>query len=462
MGDFIRCLISMLFHFGYLCVAYKFCILYLKPSKGAKKCFVILLFTGNILINIVYSRTSMPYIFFALLYYILFIGLILLSFQGDAEKKILVASILITALRLVSNFCEPIFSCLELLWLHVVKGIANPVLNDRTNGLIVCIIYFIAAFVVAWMSHYFSSVFYCKTKKWYLMLAIPLLAISIIFDVASWGATKGILVRSGGNMGLYYDQIFSYAGFYVLDLLSVFAVGFYIYGMERISLEQRKSSQYHFQIAAYKSLEEEYSQSERLRHDMKNHIVALLSLLENKEWEKAQDYLKNMVDSGNLESGEEITGNRVVDILLHQSRQRAKQRNILWECDVQMPKECGMSAFDLCVLFGNILDNALEACERLQGVKPYNDSQQFISIQASVVKRCFLMEVKNSTDMTDCSKVKNTNKNSETQHGIGLLNVHDVICKYNGIINTELQNGVFVISVLIPLNHAVHDIKEAV
>ena len=97
-------------------------------------------------------------------------------------------------------------------------------------------------------------------------------------------------------MGLYYDQLFSFAEFLVLDLLSIAATGFYVFGMNRIYLEQEKSGQYHSQIAVYKMLAEQYRQSERLRHDMKNHIIALSALSRNQEWEKIDGYLRNMGD----------------------------------------------------------------------------------------------------------------------------------------------------------------------
>ena len=277
-----------------------------------------------------------------------------------------------------------------------------------------------------------------------------------VFDVASWGASNGIMVRSGGSMSLYYDQIFSHAEFLILALLSMSAVGFYVFGMNRIYLEQEKSGRYHSQIAVYKMLAEQYRQSERLRHDMKNHIIVLSALSHNKEWEKIDGYLRNMEGIA-LDAGGDMTGNKAVDALLYQKRRRAKEENIKWECDVQMPKGCCINEFDLCVLFGNILDNALEACQRLQC-----DEYSFINIQARTVKKCFLLEVKNSMDRTEKYAEGFTNKDNSQEHGIGLLNVSDVVNKYNGVVNIETKKGTFVISVLMPLNNAAHDVKTAV
>ena len=152
-----------------------------------------------------------------------------------------------------------------------------------------------------------------------------------------------------------------------------------------------------------------------------------------------------------------MTGNKAVDALLYQKRKRAEEENIKWECDVQMPKGCCINEFDLCVLFGNILDNALEACRRMQ-----NGECRFVNIQAKTVKKCFLLEVKNSMDRMEKYTDGFTNKGDSQEHGIGLLNVGDVVNRYNGAVHKEVEKGIFVISILMPLNDATHDIKKAV
>lgn len=460
--DFVCISITILFYLGYICMTKKFCKEYLEISQINEKLFVVFVFCGGMLLYAMGKCYSIPNIVLTLLNHIFLMGWVLLLFCSNTEKKILVVSIVITATTLVENFCTSFFSCLMLVWLHTLKNITVPFLGKGETYLIGYISSTITILVIYLGEKYLTSVFYCKTGKWYIISAIPLLAITEVIDVANWGASYGILVRSGGDMGLYYDQIFSHIEFCVLTALSMLGAGFFILGMNKIYLEQKKSNQYYFQIAAYKMLEEQYSQSERLRHDLKNHIIVILGLLENKEWEKMENYLKKMEDSANLGIGEEITGNRVVDILLYQKRKMAERKNIIWECDVQIPQICCINEFDLCVLFGNILDNAVEACERLQHNEPYCNQRQFINIQARVVKKCFLLEVKNSADMEDKHKIGFTNKENQKEHGIGLLNISDVIHKYNGVMNIDVQNGVFAISILVPLSNPVHDIKQAI
>lgn len=456
IADYEGILITAPFYFGYVWASDKFCKKYLGASPKNERWFRFLSFAGWLVLDIASIRHSVLYIFSVMLYAAFFMGLVMLLFQSDREKRFLAASMLVAVIKLVGNFCESLLSCLVLFFRHTVKEIPEPFLGEWEIGFIGCASYCFVILAVCWMSRRLEPVFCGKRGKWYVILAVPLLMFIAVIDVAGWGATGGIMVRSGGSLGLYYDQIFSHAEFVVLSLLSMFAIGFYVFGMERIYEGQEKNSQYHSQIAVYKMLAEQYSQSERLRHDMRNHIIALSGLFQSKEWEKMGNYLKNMEDIG-LECGGEVTGNKAVDALLYDKRKWAKRNGVEWECDIQIPAARCVNEFDLCVLFGNLLDNALEACERLQ-----SGESRFVSIKAKTVKKCFLLEVKNSMDSTEKYTEGFTSKENFQGHGIGLLNVRDVVDRYNGVLNIETKDAVFVISILMPFSNTVHDGKQAV
>lgn len=275
--DYIDILIVAPFFLGYLWVADKFCKKFLGASKRRERLFLILSFCSWLFRNILGRLSSGLYTFSVLSGPILFMGLVVLLFRSDREKRILSAAMLMVPVRLVADFFASFLSCLELFFLHIVKKIPEPFSRDWVIALISGAGYCFAILAVCWMSKHLVPVFCGKPRKWYVILAVPILVIVIVYDVASLGAGNGIMVRSEGNMGLYYDQLFSLAEFLVLDFLSIVATGFYVFGMNRIYLEQEKSSRYHSQIAVYKMLAEQYRQSERLRHDMKNHIIVLYS-----------------------------------------------------------------------------------------------------------------------------------------------------------------------------------------
>ena len=87
---------------------------------------------------------------------------------------------------------------------------------------------------------------------------------------------------------------------------------------------------------------------------------------------------------------------------------------------------------------------------------------RFINIQAKTVKKCFLIVVKNSMNRTERYAEGFTNKGDSQEHGIGLLNVGDVVNRYNGAVHKEAGKGIFVISILMPFPDTAHDTKTAV
>ncbi len=415
-------------------------------SPGREGLFLLFSILGSLAINLGGSWSPIPSIFLILLRHLLFIGWVILLFQGSWEKKFLVSSLLVTIITLAENFFVSFFSCLALFWMHIVDKIPEPIVNGWQAGLLEVLSVVIVIWTLYRVSKHLVCVFQGKSGKWYVLSAVPLLAVVAVNDAASWGASNGVMVRSGGNMNMYYDQIFSHCEFLLLTVVSAFAAGAYVFGMNRVWLEQEKSSRYHSQIAVYKMLEEQYRQSERLRHDMKNHVIALSGLLSGKEWEKMRAYLENLAD-GILETEGEVTGSRAVDALLKRKRNQAEKEKIGWECDVQVPGDCGVHEFDLCVLFGNILDNALEACAKL----PHGE-RRFIEMEARQVKKLFLLEGKNSMDRNGRYIAGASDKENPWEHGIGLLNVRDVVKRYNGVIDIEAEHGIFRISILLPLS----------
>ncbi len=443
-----------LYEAGYVWAADKFCKRHFGASVEKEAFFAISLLGGRALASFLHGQFPALHIILVLGSHMLFLGLALLLFGGGTGKKALAVSLFLAAVTLAGNFSMSVFSCLALVWMHAWEGIPVPILDGWESslfGIASLVIGILAAF---WAARRAVPSFHGRARGWYAIMAVPLLAATGLVEVANWGASNGILVRSGGNLGLYYDQLFGHAEMGILTAVSMLAAGFYVFGMGRICLEQEKAGQYASQVAAYKMLEEQRSQSERLRHDMKNHIIALLSLLEKKEWQEMGSYLEDMASSAGLGDCGECTGSRAVDALLSQKQKMAGRKNITWECDVQIPRQCGLNEFDLCVLFGNLLDNAVEACERLQEGEGHGSTGCYIHVYARAVKKCFLLEMENSAGIKEGQEIGHSAKGHPWQHGIGLMNVRDVVAKYHGTIEIEPKEGIFAISVLVPFqNH---------
>lgn len=419
-------------YLGYLLSLFYFCEHYLVHDRIHKRWFMALLVGGGLAELLLWESIGLPYICKICCRYFLFTGFIILSFREELEKKLFTAALLLVTRTLVWSFGCSFFSCIVLIVKRLVTGNKEEYIGftgDELIGAAACVLVILALVL---LKRRMAAVYADREKSWYLPVSISLFMMIWIVDMVNWGAGHGILVVS--HVTVYWDQICSHLAICLLTALGMCIAGGTVLGLNKIYIEQRKQEQYHAQIAYYQMLNEQYLQMERLRHDMKNHVIALYGLWKNDDRDRLGNYLEDMLEYGNM--GEEaVTGNQSIDALLYDKRKRAKQNQIRWECDIEM--EMPMDEFDLCVLFGNVLDNALNA-----GKEVPDREKRFIAIRLRRIKRCCLFVVKNYTE---------TESINEIQPGTGLSNIQEVVEKYNGALSMKIENHIFEVSVLLPL-----------
>lgn len=163
-----------------------------------------------------------------------------------------------------------------------------------------------------------------------------------------------------------------------------------------------------------------------LIHDIEKHLNAVNSLLEEKEYEAAQQYLKNINCSAELKKIE-FSDNESLNLLLTHYQNVCKENNIRLCVDVRKQSVDVLSFEDITSLFGNLLENAYEACKGIpdayidMSIRPLNGK-----IIIVVVNPCRCVPKKQS-DGTFLST-----KNNGFDHGFGMKSIQKVVCKYNG------------------------------
>ena len=172
-----------------------------------------------------------------------------------------------------------------------------------------------------------------------------------------------------------------------------------------------------------------------LRHDMKNHILALQALVQRKEAEEMNRYLESMKDF--MTNPEEYvkTGSDSVDSLLNYKIQKAHEVLNVVETKISIPQQLRLRSFDLNVLLGNLLDNAIGASMQTEEKK--------LNITIKLDKGVLFLYICNS-----CQRIADgrsgfleTTKEDKTNHGIGLKNVRQIVEKYHGDLAFQYENN---------------------
>ena len=193
-------------------------------------------------------------------------------------------------------------------------------------------------------------------------------------------------------------------------------------------------------------IEESQSRIRALRHDMKNHMLHLIAELRRGNYEDALRYLENMEEE--LENPVEYarTGNREIDSLLNYKIQKARQVLAVVESDINVPVELRQKSFDINVILGNLLDNAVEAAQKSE--------RKWMKLTLKADRGVLLIHIANSCGCPPNRKGRRffSTKTNREEHGIGLQNVKRMVERQNGEIEFTYEAQIFCVDVMLYLN----------
>jgi len=260
---------------------------------------------------------------------------------------------------------------------------------------------------------------------------------------AAVGSMAGNIMMEWRKAWVMAEVIAAAAGIIGLVLL-FFLIRRYLLGLvdQHISQYQNELMERHME-----EVQHMYQQTRGWRHDLKSHVQTMKAHLFLKEYDKLEEYLNELdVD---LETVDSIvkTGNVMMDAILNSKLSLARSKNIQVEAKVMVPSKLQVSEVDLNIIIGNLMDNAMEACLKIE-----DTGQRFLRVYIDVLKGQLYIYVMNS--MKDSpkrlGKRYETTKNSHN-HGFGLMRMDKVVDKYHGYLDRQNEEGVFVTEVMLPL-----------
>jgi len=190
-----------------------------------------------------------------------------------------------------------------------------------------------------------------------------------------------------------------------------------------------------------------YKQMRGWRHDYHNHIQKVKAHMQLQQYTEIESYLDELdTDLTNIDTVIK-TGNVMVDAILNSKISVAASKKININAKALVPSELEISGIDLCVIIGNLMDNAIEACVKLP-----NEADRFIRIYIDILKNQLYISVSNSVggEYKKSGNAYLSTKNNEG-HGFGLIRIDKITDKYNGFVNRKSEEGVFATEVMLPL-----------
>lgn len=195
------------------------------------------------------------------------------------------------------------------------------------------------------------------------------------------------------------------------------------------------------QKESYNQISEQMNNTKRLRHDMKQHIYVMESFLNKGEYKNLSDYLSSYKSSFDVLETEIFCNNPTINALLHYYCVCAKKNSIKFKVSVSANKDIPVCDTDLSIIFGNLIENALEACAR------QSQSKKAISIYGTADENKLMFCIKNTFDKNILLKEGKFLSSKRDDYGIGIESVKKVIKKYNGVIDINYNNVEFKVSV---------------
>lgn len=260
----------------------------------------------------------------------------------------------------------------------------------------------------------------------FIILMIPIISVVIIYCMS-----KTFLMVQNVNpiivtvvfLGIIYINLVMYYLFDYMNKLTIDKINATLLKQEIDSNQE-----------LYKKILEGQSELRNIRHDLKNRLSGIFSLLQNNNCQKALSQISDIIKSVDSVSEAQYSSNLLINSILNYKLQQDKIKDITIKTDINISNELNIESGDLGVLIGNLLDNAIEACQYVISNKAY------INIKCYMRINVFVIVIENSRSQNQEESAKKLEGFDKINHGRGIRNVKKIVEKYQG--NIEINTDV--------------------
>lgn len=250
------------------------------------------------------------------------------------------------------------------------------------------------------------------------------------------------------------ESVVSYSGYKIAWMFFVLILNIaVIYGIAY----RKKAKYYKLQSESYKSqFDDEYNyfkeykdnnkEIAKFRHDWNNHMIVMQQLFEQGKFEEAKKYFESFPVVKKSNSTKVLSGNETVDTILAAKAEIFTKHDVELKINGSLSRLSTMESMDICILFSNLIDNALEAVAKVK-------EKRYLHINVTESPNMLMIIFKNPTAqelLIEGDTIKST-KEDAMKHGIGLQNVAEIVEKYKGEYIIDTQDNEFIIKLVLPM-----------
>lgn len=284
-------------------------------------------------------------------------------------------------------------------------------------------------------SHRPEQDFELSSSLWRLLLALTMPPLGIVLAL--------ILFRSPYSS--YAANVLADTVLFSVAILSFAGLLWAVKVLDRHQKLERESVLAEHNKKYYEAMEQQQFEIRRLKHDLANHLQVLTALPE----EEKNNYIKEMLDNPVFTKVLAYSGDATVNAVLTSKESRMRQENIDFYARMDIPGELPFEKADICALFANALDNAIEGCRDL------DKELRKIELTARAGKGLLAVCVKNpyaGKREEKPDKLLKTTKADAVSHGFGLRSIREAVKKYGGNMEIRQEDKRFILFLYLPMS----------
>lgn len=231
--------------------------------------------------------------------------------------------------------------------------------------------------------------------------------------------------------------MFCTLGLYISTFLAFYLFARTQHQNQVIRYQEQAEQQMRSQIKHMDELVLKQNELRALRHDMNGHLIVLKRYFDTRDYESGSHYIETLGEQFQQTMPSLNTGNNALDAILSAKHSLAESKGIAFHTSIIIQKDLPIAPEDCSVIFGNALDNAIEACERLPA-----DAAKSINLFLQQDATSILCKITN-TALPNTEKTFLTSKADKVNHGFGMKNIKEALEKYPSLYNFKQQENQF-------------------